>query len=92
MKVGEYVNIGVESRGSMGLQLGYNTFPEYIVDVTALEGLQIADDLPGDPVMVVFTITALKKGRCKLIFSESQPWNLDFEPIIKGVYDIAVEE
>jgi Flp pilus assembly protein TadB len=93
MKPLETIKVELESRGSLGLQLLFKTDIDTVVKVNRIypEINNGGDINPGDPIMVFFEISALKKGRVKITFYETQPWNKDFKEIIKKEMNIEVE-
>jgi len=46
---------------------------------------------PGDSIILIFEITAIKKGIVTVTFYETQPWNKDFKEIIKKKITFEVE-
>lgn len=93
MKPSENHKVELESRGSLGLQLLYKYNVEDIVKINRLNTDIDTSGIinPGDSLMVVYEITALKKGIVKITFYETQPWNKDFKEIIKKEINIEVE-
>jgi hypothetical protein len=93
MKPLETHKVELESRGSLGLQLLYKYNVEDIVKINRLNTDIDTSGIinPGDSLMVVYEITAQKKGIVKITFYETQPWNKDFKEIIKKEINIKVE-
>ncbi len=94
IKVSETFTVEMKSRGSLGLQLLYRTDHDSIVSISRLpadpvEKKQIS---PGDPLKAVYEIKGLKRGTVKITFYETQPWNKNFDDIIKKVINVQVVE
>lgn len=93
MKPLETIKIELESRGSLGLQLLFKTDIDSVVKVTRenTEMISSGSITPGDSIILIFEITAIKKGIVTVTFYETQPWNKDFKEIIKKEITIEVE-
>jgi len=93
MKPLETIKIELESRGSLGLQLLFKTDIDSVVKVNRenTEMISSGSITPGDSIILIFEITAIKKGIVTVTFYETQPWNKDFKEIIKKKITIEVE-
>jgi len=94
IKVLDTFTIELKSRGSLGLQLAFRTDKDGIVAVTRLPADSNSQERisPGDPLKVIFEIKALKPGTVNITFFETQPWNKDFQEIIKKEIEVEVVE
>jgi hypothetical protein len=94
MMPSEIYKVELQSRGALGLQLLFRTDNDAIVAIKRLYNeMNMSGPVDaGDPLMVAFEITALKKGDVNIVFYETQPWNKAFKEIIKKEISIEVGE
>ena len=85
----ESFQVELQSRGGLGLQLSYRTDNDGVVEVSRVS-TGIA--LPGSNLPVTYEITGLRKGKVKITFYETQPWNKNFTEIIQKEVGVEVTD
>lgn len=89
IKEKESFRVELQSRGGLGLQLGYRTDNDGVVQVSRV-GEETA--LPGSNLPVTYEITGLRKGKVTISFYETQPWNKNFAEIIQKEVEVEVTD
>jgi len=94
MKLLESFKIVLQSRGALGLQIFCKMDNDAIVEIKRLEPVIITTVpvIAGDPIDAVFEIKSVNKGKVKITFYETQPWNKEFQPIIQKEIDVEVSD
>ena len=91
LKPNESYQLTLQSRGAMGLQLMYRCEDTSVVEVTRSDYKLLESDSTkiGNNIPALYKIKALKRGKTRIQFYETQPWNKDFKEVIRE--DILVE-
>jgi hypothetical protein len=92
LRIGDFIDISLKSRGALGLQLKYTAMPDSLVEVRRMQNETVSDSLPGDAVKASFRIVAVHSGKCTVTFYETLPWEKNFEPVIQKEYLIEITE
>jgi hypothetical protein len=92
LNVGQIIPISLESRGSLGLSLQYEIDLPYLIECNRLP-IDIQPNIqPGNPIKATFSIKAVREGICNIRFTETQPWNKEFIPVIKKEIQVTIEK
>ncbi len=93
LKSSETFTVELMGRRASGLQLLYRMNNNAVVEVKRLV-TDIANSGPtsGDTININYQIKAIKKGKVKITFYETQPWNKDFKEVIQKEINIEVTE
>lgn len=92
IKPQESFQLVLESRGGLGLQLSFRSDNDGIVDVSRVSAAPAGTVSPGSNLPVTYKITGLRKGKVKISFYETQPWNKNFKEIIQKEVQVEVTD
>jgi predicted secreted protein len=94
LKLLEVVEIALEKRGAMGLELHYRIADPSILEVSELpvdSTTQHKQEIGGG-LKVFYQIRAIQKGVTKIIFFETRSWDKNFKEVIQKEVDVEIVE